>query len=71
MYAIRSYYAPILLTIRASSSARRSSFANSRTMHFNEKGIALDEWEKLLANGLEATPDAFFENVKKLNLRNT
>ena len=45
--------------------------SNSRTMYFNENGIALDNWEELLAKGEKADKTTFVERVKKLNYRNS
>ena len=45
--------------------------SNSRTMVFNEDGIALDNWEKVLASGEKAAKNNFIERVKKLNYRNS
>ncbi len=45
--------------------------SNSRTMCFNEDGIGLDAWEVQLAKGEAANAEAFFEKVKKMNLRNS
>ncbi len=45
--------------------------ANSRTMVFDDNGIALDAWEKALAGGETAHMDKFLGTVKALNLRNS
>ncbi|RNC88622.1 MAG: bifunctional aspartate kinase/homoserine dehydrogenase I [Allomuricauda sp.] len=45
--------------------------SNSRTMYFNENGIALGDWEKLLSEGEKANKDTFVERVNKLNYRNS
>lgn len=45
--------------------------SNSRKMAFHEEGMALDNWEEALENGLEANGKAFMEMVQKLNYRNS
>ena len=45
--------------------------SNSRTMIFDESGLALKSWKEDLAGGETATLDGFFERVKSLNLRNS
>lgn len=45
--------------------------ANSRTMHFDDGGIDLREWQQLLAQGERADGRAFFQRVRSLNLRNS
>ncbi len=45
--------------------------SNSRTMYFNENGIALENWQELLQEGEKADKDTFVERVKKLNYRNS
>lgn len=45
--------------------------SNSRTMVFNEDGIALKNWELLLKDGQKADKAKFFENVQQLNYRNS
>ncbi len=45
--------------------------SNSRTMAFNDSGIALDDWENSLVLGAPADKEKFFETIKKLNLRNS
>lgn len=45
--------------------------SNSRTMLFDEDGIPLKNWEALLADGPKTDKDKFFENVQKLNYRNS
>ncbi|MEO2053062.1 MAG: bifunctional aspartate kinase/homoserine dehydrogenase I [Allomuricauda sp.] len=45
--------------------------SNSRTMAFDENGIALKDWESVLANGESANREAFFQKVKSLNYRNS
>ncbi len=45
--------------------------SNSRKMVFDESGIDLEKWDKLLENGEKANQNGFFEKVKQLNLRNS
>ncbi len=45
--------------------------ANSRTMVFDDGGIALNAWKKALSHGEAANMDKFLETVKALNLRNS
>tara|TARA_R110000796_G_scaffold35017_3_gene90253 strand:- start:238086 stop:240530 length:2445 start_codon:yes stop_codon:yes gene_type:complete len=45
--------------------------SNSRTMVFNEDGISLKNWETLLKDGEKADKTKFFENIQKLNYRNS
>tara|TARA_R110001592_G_scaffold3905_2_gene22192 strand:+ start:1625 stop:4069 length:2445 start_codon:yes stop_codon:yes gene_type:complete len=45
--------------------------SNSRTMIFDEDGIALKNWEELLNKGEKTNLDLFFQKVKKLNYRNS
>jgi aspartokinase/homoserine dehydrogenase 1 len=45
--------------------------SNSRTMAFQEEGIALDNWEATLAAGNKANKEQFFEKVNQLNFRNS
>ncbi len=45
--------------------------SNSRTMHFNENGIALKTWEATLANGEKADRERFMYLVNGLNYRNS
>lgn len=45
--------------------------SNSRTMAFDENGIALKDWESDLANGEPANREGFFQKVKSLNYRNS
>ena len=45
--------------------------ANSRTMHFDEGGIDLKDWQDLLAEGEKADGKVFFQRVVSLNLRNS
>ncbi len=45
--------------------------SNSRTMIFDENGIPLSQWEKLLPEGEKADRDGFFNTIKKLNYRNS
>ena len=45
--------------------------SNSRTMVFDEDGISLKNWESLLKEGDKADKLKFFENIQKLNYRNS
>tara|TARA_R110002050_G_scaffold109796_6_gene221228 strand:- start:16769 stop:19213 length:2445 start_codon:yes stop_codon:yes gene_type:complete len=45
--------------------------SNSRTMVFDEDGISLKNWESLLLEGDKADKLKFFENIQKLNYRNS
>lgn len=45
--------------------------ANSRKCYFNEEGINLEHWQILLDQGQECTIEAFIEEMKSLNLRNS
>ena len=45
--------------------------SNSRTMVFQDGGLSLSKWKKLLANGRKANKTEFFETVQKLNYRNS
>ncbi len=45
--------------------------SNSRTMHFDENGIDLDQWETQLANGEKADQKRFMQWVNRLNYRNS
>ncbi|MEZ4811347.1 MAG: bifunctional aspartate kinase/homoserine dehydrogenase I [Allomuricauda sp.] len=45
--------------------------SNSRTMVFDENGIALKDWENELAHGEKADRQAFFDRIKSLNYRNS
>lgn len=45
--------------------------SNSRTMIFDESGIALKDWKHQLATGEKASLNGFFEKAKSLNLRNS
>ncbi len=45
--------------------------SNSRTMIFNEDGIALKEWEALLSKGEKADKAQFLTKVQTLNYRNS
>ena len=45
--------------------------SNSRTMAFNEEGLALDSWEDLLGKGQKANAKEFFEKVLNFNFRNS
>ncbi|MEO0528657.1 MAG: bifunctional aspartate kinase/homoserine dehydrogenase I, partial [Bacteroidota bacterium] len=45
--------------------------SNSRTMVFDENGISLKQWDKLLTEGQKANRNEFFSTVKKMNYRNS
>lgn len=45
--------------------------SNSRTMIFEENGIALTAWKTRLAEGEQADPNVFFKRVKAFNYRNS
>ncbi|TLF44483.1 bifunctional aspartate kinase/homoserine dehydrogenase I [Maribacter aurantiacus] len=45
--------------------------SNSRTMHFDEKGIPLDTWQDTLSTGQKADKQLFIDRVNDLNLRNS
>ncbi|WP_425237792.1 bifunctional aspartate kinase/homoserine dehydrogenase I [Ulvibacterium sp.] len=45
--------------------------SNSRTMVFDEDGIALKNWEGLLEKGKKADKNSFFDTVQELNYRNS
>ncbi|MBT8266449.1 MAG: bifunctional aspartate kinase/homoserine dehydrogenase I [Bacteroidia bacterium] len=45
--------------------------SNSRTMHFDDDGISLKNWQDLLKNGEKASLEGFLAKVKSLNLRNS
>ncbi|MEM6893638.1 MAG: bifunctional aspartate kinase/homoserine dehydrogenase I [Bacteroidota bacterium] len=45
--------------------------SNSRTMHFNDEGIDLDNWENSFAQGDTADPQKFLQHILSLNLRNS
>ena len=45
--------------------------SNSRTMHFDEKGIDLNNWREKLTEGQKADKIKFLELVNSLNLRNS
>ncbi|WP_422084135.1 bifunctional aspartate kinase/homoserine dehydrogenase I [Ulvibacterium sp.] len=45
--------------------------SNSRTMIFDEDGIALKNWEVLLGQGEKADKEKFFDVVQRLNYRNS
>lgn len=45
--------------------------SNSRTMIFDEDGVALKNWERLLEKGEKADKNSFFDTVQKLNYRNS
>lgn len=50
---------------------RVAGLSNSRTMIFDESGIALKDWKHQLATGEKASLNGFFEKAKSLNLRNS
>lgn len=45
--------------------------SNSKKMIFNNKGIDLSCWKEDLENGESTSLESFFNNIKKLNLRNS
>jgi len=45
--------------------------SNSRTMIFDEGGISLKNWEKILASGEKTDKERFFKKVNQLNYRNS
>ena len=45
--------------------------SNSRTMHFDENGISLSDWQNKLNSGEKANKSKFYEQVQKLNFRNS
>lgn len=45
--------------------------SNSRTMHFNEGGIAVQNWKELLDGAEKADRDRFFKTILKFNYRNS
>ena len=45
--------------------------SNSRTMAFDEEGLALDKWEDLLGKGQQANAKEFFGKVLNFNFRNS
>ena len=45
--------------------------SNSKTMVFDENGLDLNNWQKLLSCGETTYPDKFFEQTKLFNLRNS
>lgn len=47
------------------------ALSNSRKMHFDEEGIALNDWKATLDSGETADKEAFIAKVKALNLRNS
>jgi len=47
------------------------AIANSRTMVFNEDGIALSHWKEELAKGKTADGKEFINTINKLNYRNS
>ena len=50
---------------------RISGMANSKKMIFEDKGIAQENYQKLLQNGEDSTPQKFAEEILKRNLRNS
>lgn len=44
--------------------------ANSKTMYFDDQGIALDSWQDLLSKGEPVSMGAFVERMGDLNLQN-
>lgn len=47
------------------------AIASSKKMAFDSNGIDLSNWKETLLKGEETSLNAFFENVKKRNLRNS
>ncbi len=47
------------------------ALSNSRQMIFDENGVDLDNWEKLLDESEKADKEEFFKRVKEFNLRNS
>lgn len=47
------------------------ALSNSRKMHFDEEGIALNDWKFTLDSGEIANREDFISKVKSLNLRNS
>jgi aspartokinase/homoserine dehydrogenase 1 len=45
--------------------------SNSRTMVFDEEGIDLENWEKLLSEGIKKDEASWFETIKEYNLQNS
>ncbi|WP_339842025.1 bifunctional aspartate kinase/homoserine dehydrogenase I [uncultured Maribacter sp.] len=45
--------------------------SNSRTMHFDEKGINLNDWQEKLTQGQKADKAKFLELVNTINFRNS
>lgn len=45
--------------------------SNSKKMVFDENGLNLENWKQLLDDGEKGDKNAFFEQVKSLNLRNS
>ncbi|MDY0779399.1 bifunctional aspartate kinase/homoserine dehydrogenase I [Tenacibaculum sp. IB213877] len=45
--------------------------SNSKKMAFDENGIDLNNWQEALNNGSRAGLQLFFDEIKKLNLRNS
>lgn len=50
---------------------RIAGLANSRTMHFDEEGIDLNNWKALLSESQPTNAAEFIEKIKQLNLRNS
>lgn len=50
---------------------RIAALSNSRKMYFDEEGIDLEQWQKLLSEGETANQEQFIAKVKELNLRNS
>ncbi len=47
------------------------ALSNSRTMVFDENGIDLTNWQKVLEEGEKADPDTFLKHTTELNIRNS
>jgi len=47
------------------------ALSDSKKMHFNEDGIALENWKEVLENGETACINEFISKAEQLNLRNS
>ena len=52
-------------------SLRVIGLSNTKNMHFDYNGIALDNWDTTLSNGIPSNQDDFIDHALKLNLRNS
>lgn len=52
-------------------SLRVIGLSNTKNMHFDYNGIALDNWDTILSNGIPSNQDDFIDYALKLNLRNS